>query len=106
MEEFQKVVVNRVTGKPLRLCTNCGDAMIAAKSSKYVSERCVRNSWSCDVCGFEVETTATFNFEENPRFICRAPPNSARRVNPSARETFTKFNAEQFFHRSLASLEL
>src|ERR1700733_15855715 len=63
MEEFQKVVVNRVTGKPLRLCTNCGDAMIAAKSSKYVSERCVRNSWSCDVCGFEVETTATFTLK-------------------------------------------
>jgi ribosomal protein S27AE len=41
MEEFQKVEVNRVTGKQLRLCTNCGDAMIAAKSSKYVSERCV-----------------------------------------------------------------
>jgi predicted RNA-binding Zn-ribbon protein involved in translation (DUF1610 family) len=67
MEEFQKVKVNnRVTGKPLRLCTNCGDAMIAAKSSKYVSERCVRNSWSCDVCGFEVETTATFTFKRTP----------------------------------------
>ena len=66
MEEFQKVEVNRVTGKPLRLCTNCGDAMIAAKSSKYVSERCVRNSWSCDVCGFEVETTATFTLKRTP----------------------------------------
>jgi predicted RNA-binding Zn-ribbon protein involved in translation (DUF1610 family) len=60
MEELQKVKVDRVVGKLLRLCTNCGDVMIAAKSSKYVSERCVRNSWSCDVCGFEVETTATF----------------------------------------------
>jgi len=60
MEELQKVKVDRVVGKPLRPCTNCGDVMIAAKSSKYVSERCVRNSWSCDVCGFEVETTATF----------------------------------------------
>ena len=60
MEELQKVKVDRVVGKPLPLCTNCGDVMIAAKSSKYVSERCVRNSWSCDVCGFEVETTATF----------------------------------------------
>ena len=66
MEEFQKVEVNRVIGKPLRLCTNCGDAMIAAKSSKYVSERCVRNSWSCDVCGFEVETTATFTLKRTP----------------------------------------
>ena len=39
MEELQKVKVDRVVGKPLRLCTNCGDVMIAAKSSKYVSER-------------------------------------------------------------------
>ena len=60
MEEFQKSEVNRASRKPLRLCTICGDAMIAATSSQYVSERCVRNSWSCDVCGFEVETTAIF----------------------------------------------
>ena len=59
MEEFQKVEVERVSGKPLRLCTNCGDVMIAATSSKYVSERCVRNVWSCDACGFEFETAAT-----------------------------------------------
>ena len=39
MEEFQKVEVNRIVGKPLRRCTNCNDVMIAAKSSKYVSER-------------------------------------------------------------------
>jgi predicted RNA-binding Zn-ribbon protein involved in translation (DUF1610 family) len=60
MEEFQKVGVTRGRGNPLRLCTNCGDAMIAATSSKYVSERCVRNVWSCDACGFEFETAATF----------------------------------------------
>jgi hypothetical protein len=60
MEEFQKSEVNRAGGKLLRLCTICGDAMIAATSSQYVSERCVRNSWSCDVCGFEVKTTAIF----------------------------------------------
>ena len=60
MEEFQKSEVNRAGSKPLRLCTICGDAMIAATSSQYVSERCVRNSWSCDVCGFEVETNAIF----------------------------------------------
>jgi predicted RNA-binding Zn-ribbon protein involved in translation (DUF1610 family) len=37
----------------LHLCANCGDAMMAATSSKYVSEQYIRNSWSCDVCGFE-----------------------------------------------------
>jgi hypothetical protein len=59
MEEFQKSEVNRAGSKPLRLCTICGDAMIAATSSQYVNERCVRNSWSCDACGFEFETAAT-----------------------------------------------
>jgi hypothetical protein len=56
MEEFKKSGGNRTSGRPLRLCANCSDAMIAATSLKYVSERCVRNSWSCDVCGFECET--------------------------------------------------
>ena len=60
MEKFQKLGVNRTSGRPLRLCANCYDAMIAATSLQYVSERCVRNFRSCDVCGFEVETTATF----------------------------------------------
>ena len=60
MEKFPKLGVNRTSGRPLRLCAKCSDAMIAAKSSKYVSERCVRNFRSCDICGFEVETTATF----------------------------------------------
>jgi predicted RNA-binding Zn-ribbon protein involved in translation (DUF1610 family) len=61
MEEFQKVEVNPARGKPLHLCTNCGDAMIAARSSQYVTERFVRNYWSCDTCGFECETAVTFN---------------------------------------------
>ena len=61
MEEFKKLGVNCSIGRPLRLCANCSDAMIAATSLKYVSERCVRNSWSCDVCGFECETTVTLN---------------------------------------------
>jgi predicted RNA-binding Zn-ribbon protein involved in translation (DUF1610 family) len=60
MEDLQKVGVTRGRGNLLRLCINCGDAMIAATASKYVSERCVRNSWSCDVCGFAFETAATF----------------------------------------------
>ena len=60
MEDIQKVEVNRIVGKPLRLCANCSDVMIAATSLQYVSERCVRNFRSCDICGFEVETTATF----------------------------------------------
>jgi predicted RNA-binding Zn-ribbon protein involved in translation (DUF1610 family) len=63
MEGFQKVEVSRASRKLLHLCANCGDAMIAAVSSKYVSEQCVRNSWSCDVCGFECETSAIFTMK-------------------------------------------
>ena len=48
--------VNRKKGTPLRLCINCSDTLIAATSSKYVSERSIRNSWSCDACGFEFGT--------------------------------------------------
>ena len=33
--------------------------MIAATSSKYVSERSIRNSWSCDACGFGFGTAAS-----------------------------------------------
>ena len=60
MEECQKLEVNRASGKPLHLCANCGEAIIAATSSQYVSERCVRNSWSCGMCGFEFKTATTF----------------------------------------------
>jgi predicted RNA-binding Zn-ribbon protein involved in translation (DUF1610 family) len=63
MEELQKVGVNRASRRLLHLCANCGDAMIAATSSKYVSEQWVRNSWSCDVCGFECETAAIFTMK-------------------------------------------
>jgi hypothetical protein len=52
MGQFQKLEVNRTIGRPFQFCTSCGDAMIAATSSTYVNERCVRNSWSCDLCGF------------------------------------------------------
>jgi hypothetical protein len=69
MEEFQKVGVTRGRGNPHRLCTNCGDVMIAATTSKYVSERCVRNVWSCDACGFEFETAATLTMRRSGRAL-------------------------------------
>jgi predicted RNA-binding Zn-ribbon protein involved in translation (DUF1610 family) len=60
MEEFPKLQVNHASGKLLHLCANCAEAIIAATSSQYVSERCVCNSWSCDMCGFEYKTATTF----------------------------------------------
>jgi ribosomal protein L37AE/L43A len=49
---------NAATGKPLHLCPNCSAYIIAAIWSGSVSERCVRNVWSCEACGFEFETAA------------------------------------------------
>ena len=51
--------VNRKRGTPLRFCIKCSDILIAATSSKYVSERSIRNSWSCDACGFGFGTAAS-----------------------------------------------
>jgi ribosomal protein L37AE/L43A len=45
---------------PLHLCPNCAAYIIAATWSERVSERCVRNVWSCESCGFEFETSAYF----------------------------------------------
>jgi ribosomal protein L37AE/L43A len=44
--------------KPLHLCANCGAYIIGATWSERVSERRIRNVWSCDECGCEFETTA------------------------------------------------
>jgi len=53
----------RVTGRPLHLCPNCAAYIVAATWSERVSERCVRNVWSCESCGFEFETSAYFSVE-------------------------------------------
>ena len=36
----------------------CGAAIIAADWAEWVSERCVRNVWCCEDCGYEFETRA------------------------------------------------
>ena len=46
--------------KPLHLCASCGAYIVAATWSEHVSERCIRNVWSCDTCGCEFETSAYF----------------------------------------------
>jgi transcription elongation factor Elf1 len=61
MDSPQTVLgVNGANGKPLHLCPNCNAYIIAATLSERVSDRCVRNTWFCEVCGFEFETAATF----------------------------------------------
>jgi predicted RNA-binding Zn-ribbon protein involved in translation (DUF1610 family) len=59
MDSLQQAFgVNGASGKPLHLCPNCSAYIIAATWSKRVSERYVRNGWSCEACGFEFETAA------------------------------------------------
>jgi ribosomal protein L37AE/L43A len=58
MENLRRVLsVDNASGKPLHLCPNCAAYIIAATWSERVSERCVRNVWSCESCGFEFETS-------------------------------------------------
>ena len=35
-----------------KICTKCGDALIAPEWSQYVDEQRVFNLWSCTKCGF------------------------------------------------------
>jgi ribosomal protein L37AE/L43A len=50
--------VGSASVKPLHLCPNCTAYVIAAIWSERVSDRCVRNLWSCEACGCEFETSA------------------------------------------------
>ena len=59
MENLRRALdVDNASGKPLHLCPNCAAYIIAATWSERVNERCVRNVWSCESCGFEFETSA------------------------------------------------
>jgi len=48
------VPVNRVSASE---CAQCGADMIAPTWSEHLSNRCVRNVWSCEACGYEFEDT-------------------------------------------------
>lgn len=62
MKDLQGQVAN-ATGGPMHVCPNCSSYVIAAIWSERVNERCIRNVWSCDACGYEYETSAYFPAE-------------------------------------------
>jgi ribosomal protein L37AE/L43A len=71
---------------PVTQCAQCGAAIIAPECSEHRFDRCVRNVWSCEVCGYQFENTVYFSApkiqpelrgEDNER----AAPNSWRRYS-------------------------
>ena len=42
------------------ICPHCSAHLIAPDWSEYVNERRVRHAWSCDVCGYDFETTIIY----------------------------------------------
>ena len=42
-------------------CAQCGADMIAPEWSEHVSDRRVRNFWSCEACGYRFEDTVYFS---------------------------------------------
>jgi ribosomal protein L37AE/L43A len=72
MHGLQRVLgADSPIGTPLHLCPNCSGYIIAAIWSERVSERCIRNVWSCDACGCEFETSAYLP-------LSRSQPNTTR----------------------------
>lgn len=49
--------VNRKTANQ---CAQCGAHIIAPEWSEYLSKHCVRHSWSCEMCGYEFESSVYF----------------------------------------------
>ena len=47
-------------------CIRCNDSLIAPNWSKYVSERHVCHSWSCDSCGHRFETSHHLHLDVHP----------------------------------------
>ena len=41
-------------------CAQCGAFLLAPDWSEYLSESCVRHTWSCEACGYRFETAVFF----------------------------------------------
>ncbi len=66
MEGIQQFFgLNGANGRPFYQCAQCGAAIIASSWSEHVNERCVRDVWTCDTCGYEFETSTVFRTPEH-----------------------------------------
>ena len=41
-------------------CPQCSEWLLAPDWSEYLNDRCVRHTWSCEVCGCQFETAVYF----------------------------------------------
>lgn len=48
------------------ICDKCGNTLIAAESSEYVSDGLVFNFWCCPKCGYRFETEAYMPVDTDP----------------------------------------
>ena len=42
------------------ICPQCSAWLLAPEWSEYLNDRCVRHTWSCEVCGYQFETSVAF----------------------------------------------
>ena len=47
--------------QPVIECAQCGGAIVAPEWSEHWSERCIRNVWSCEACGYQFEHMVYFS---------------------------------------------
>ena len=51
---------SRLTTYSKNMCPQCSGWLLAPNWSEYLSERCVRHTWSCEACDYDFETTVFF----------------------------------------------
>jgi DNA-directed RNA polymerase subunit M/transcription elongation factor TFIIS len=49
-------------------CSQCGAVMIAPAWAEHLSDQCVRNVWSCEACGYELEVLVDLSMQATNRW--------------------------------------
>jgi hypothetical protein len=60
MSQYSEATLSRLTTYSKNMCPQCSEWLMAPDWSEYLSERCVRHTWSCEMCGYGFETTVVF----------------------------------------------
>ena len=60
MSQHSEAALSRLATYRKNMCPQCSEWLLAPDWSEYLSERCVRHTWSCEMCGYGFETTVVF----------------------------------------------